>query len=221
MSYLHWGCLNYNPWHAMRALQGFLFSWSPAGMSSALKAEPHVYLSADVCTWACSADCLTQSWPFSDGSDLAMITKRSTWMSNFYSVISVDFTTAFFNTYWHVAYAGSECSALCHENCITHTLSVTWACCRKSFSNTCVCLQLCLNKAAFSGLWMHYSARCVNCAASGYESVSETQWLALALRVNTTRIHPSYNKRNKKNKERKNIRTTALWTVYIMVADKE
>lgn len=84
-----------------------------------------------------------------------------------------DFTAAFFNTYRHLAYSGSECSAIHVLRIVlhTHTLCVTWACCRKSFSNTCVCSQLCLNKAAFSGLWMHYSARCVNCDASGYESV--------------------------------------------------
>lgn len=127
-----------------------------------------------------------------------MIMKRSTRTYEFHSGMSVDFTVAFFNT---VAYAGCRCSAICREDCITHTLSVTWACCRKSFSKTRVCLQLCLNKAAFSGRWMHYGARCVNRAASGYESVSEKQRLALALRVSTTRIHPSYNKRNKVNKE--------------------
>lgn len=169
----------------MLALNGFLFSWWPAGTSSVLQAEPHVCLSADVWTRACTADCLTQSWLLSDGSDSAMFMKRSTRMYDFHPVISVDFNIAFFNAYWHAACAGSERSAICHENCITHTLSVTWACFRKSFSNTCVCSQLCLNKAAFSGLWMHYSARCVNCAASGYESVSEKQRLALALRIST------------------------------------
>lgn len=168
-----------------------VLSCSPAGKNSALQSEPCVCLSADVCTRACTADCLTQSWPVSDGSDLALITKRSAWMYNFDSAISVDFTAVFSNASRHVAHAGSECSLICHEDCITHARSVTWACCRKGFSNTCVCSQLCLNKAAFSGLWMHYSARCVNCAASGYESVSERQRLALALRVSTTRIHPS------------------------------
>lgn len=124
------------------------------------------------------------------------------------TISTVDFAAAFFHrhthTHWRAADAGSECLVICHENCITHThkhtrslsLCVTWACCRKSFSNAFVRSQLCLNKAAFSGLWMHYSARCVNCAASGYESVSERQRLAPALRVSAARIHPSYNKRN-------------------------
>lgn len=43
----------------------------------------------------------------------------------------------------------------------------------KVFQNTRVCSQLSLNKEAFSGLWMHYSPHCVNCPASGHNSVSQ------------------------------------------------